>query len=121
MGARRGGAGGGGGGIAFWCADIANAYVPLRRHQRLFDAQAGWPGEKLHDAEQSSEPVVCMPLMECTVRTDEWFDPNFLHAFRSGDEAWKAHVTEHLPGAVFSCKMFSDEFCEMLIEEVSTT
>jgi len=69
------------------------AYAPLRKHQALFDVETGWQ--------------------------DEWFDPAFLGALRAGtDAAWSAVLTEHLPGRLFSCKMFSDVFCNMLIEEV---
>ena len=35
--------------------------------------------------------------------------------------AYAPDVTEHLPGAVFSCKMFSDSFCQLLIEDVDHT
>mmetsp|Transcript_3727 Transcript_3727/g.11211 ORF Transcript_3727/g.11211 Transcript_3727/m.11211 type:complete len:327 (-) Transcript_3727:182-1162(-) len=72
---------------------VATAYRPLRKHPELFDTEAGW--------------------------REEWFDPTFLAALRKNtDAAWEEVVTEHLPGAVFSCKMFTTAFCDMLIEEV---
>lgn len=72
---------------------VAQRYVEFQKHPELFDTETGW--------------------------RDEWFDPHFLAAVRENtDEAWNSIITEHLPGAVFSCKMMSDKFCEMLIEEV---
>jgi hypothetical protein len=68
-------------------------YKDLRKHPALFDTEAGWQ--------------------------EDWFDPSFLAAIRDGtDEAWSSVVEEHLPGALFSCRMFSQKFCDMLIEEV---
>lgn len=73
--------------------DVASSYRPLRKHPELFDVSAGW--------------------------LEEWFDPDFVRAVHTNTpEAWSSIVTEHLPGAVFSCKMMSDKFCDMLIEEV---
>lgn len=71
----------------------ARKYRQLQKHPALFDTAAGWQ--------------------------DDWFDPDFLAAMRAGtDEAWSSVVEEHLPGALFSCRMFSRKFCDMLIEEV---
>jgi len=72
---------------------VAKRYKPLRKHPALFDVEAGWPAE--------------------------WFDPEFVTALQ--DEtgtAWSKILCEHVPGQVFSCKMFSEMFCDMLIEEV---
>merc|ERR1719221_424602 len=65
----------------------------MQKHPALFDTKRGWQ--------------------------EDWFNPDFLAALRSNTaESWKSIVTENLPGCVFSCKMFTDKFCDMLIEEV---
>jgi len=72
---------------------VASDYKPLQKHPELFDVETGWK--------------------------TEWFDQDFLFALRTNtDDAWARVVTEHLPGAVFSCKIFAPAFCQMLIEEV---
>lgn len=72
---------------------VAKQYRRLQKHPELFDVKIGW--------------------------REEWFDPDFLEALRTNnDETWTSIITEHLPGAVFSCKMFSNLFCNMLVEEV---
>jgi len=72
---------------------VSQKYRSLLKHPKLFDAEAGW------------QP--------------EWFDCRFLAALLENTEAaWKQIVTEHIPGKLFSCKMFSDYFCELLIEEI---
>lgn len=72
---------------------VATQYRSLQKHPELFDTLTGW--------------------------REEWFNPEFLSALRKNtDEAWASVVTEHLPGSVFSCKMFSETFCNLLIEEV---
>lgn len=72
---------------------VARAYRGLRKHPELFDVAAGW--------------------------REEWFDPEFVTAWNANTrESWDSIVTEHVPGAVFSCKMMSETFCKMLIEEV---
>jgi len=69
------------------------AYMPDRKHPDLFDIEKGWP--------------------------EEWFDPSFMEAFIDDSaDGWSRVITEHLPGDVISFKMFSDEFCQMLLEEV---
>ncbi|CAK0904087.1 unnamed protein product [Prorocentrum cordatum] len=71
----------------------ARKYRPLQKHPALFDTESGWQ--------------------------EDWFDADFLAAMRADtDEAWSSAVEEHLPGALFSCRMFSKKFCDMLIEEV---
>eukprot|EP00927_Polykrikos_kofoidii_P028286 TRINITY_DN24727_c0_g1_i1.p1 TRINITY_DN24727_c0_g1~~TRINITY_DN24727_c0_g1_i1.p1 ORF type:complete len:314 (-),score=34.86 TRINITY_DN24727_c0_g1_i1:339-1280(-) len=76
------------------CADeLAEKYRPFQRHPALFNTSEGWQ--------------------------DEWFDSSFLAALRGrSEDAWNDIVTEHLPGRVFSCMMFSTEFCNMFIEEL---
>jgi hypothetical protein len=72
---------------------VAIRYRKLQLHPELFDVQTGW--------------------------LDEWFDPDFLEAFRKNNaEAYTDIITEVLPGEAFSCKMFSEKFCKLLIEEV---
>lgn len=72
---------------------VAEAYRPLRKHPKLFDDVEGW------------DP--------------EWFDLDFIIALKENtDDAWSKVLREDLPGAVFSVKMFTDEFCDLLIEEV---
>ena len=72
---------------------VATQYKPLRKHPELFDVETGW--------------------------REEWFNQDFLTALRKNTaDGWASIVTEHLPGAVFSCKMFSDHFCNLLIEEI---
>lgn len=72
---------------------VADAYRPLRKHPELFDDATGW--------------------------NPEWFDADFTAALNSNTEAaWSNVLREDMPGAVFSCKMFTDKFCDLLIEEV---
>jgi len=50
---------------------------------------------------------------------EEWFDTDFWKAQQENTaEAWRGILTEHLPGEVFSFKMFTMEFCEKLVEEI---
>lgn len=50
---------------------------------------------------------------------EEWFHPDFWAAHMSGtSESWRAILKEHLPGEVFSFKMFSDGFLDILVEEI---
>eukprot|EP00401_Gymnodinium_catenatum_P013964 CAMPEP_0117579762 /NCGR_PEP_ID=MMETSP0784-20121206/64802_1 /TAXON_ID=39447 /ORGANISM="" /LENGTH=498 /DNA_ID=CAMNT_0005379699 /DNA_START=1 /DNA_END=1497 /DNA_ORIENTATION=- len=49
----------------------------------------------------------------------EWFEPDFWRAQKEGtEEAWRSILTEHLPGEVFSFKLFTDSFCDLLLEEI---
>jgi len=50
---------------------------------------------------------------------EEWFDPGFWKAQQENtEEAWRAILQEHLTGEVFSFKIFTDTFCEELLEEI---
>eukprot|EP00928_Gymnodinium_smaydae_P079894 TRINITY_DN63725_c0_g1_i1.p1 TRINITY_DN63725_c0_g1~~TRINITY_DN63725_c0_g1_i1.p1 ORF type:complete len:209 (-),score=33.27 TRINITY_DN63725_c0_g1_i1:515-1114(-) len=73
--------------------DLSEEYRKFRRHPELFDDVQGWQAE--------------------------WFDLDFLSALHGKSDAlWNKVVTTHVPGKAFSCKMFTDEFCDMLVEEV---
>lgn len=64
-----------------------------RKHPDLFEHEKGWK--------------------------EEWFDPRMLRALMTDTrEAWDEVVTPKVDGLVFSVPMFTDRFCEMLIEEV---
>jgi len=68
-------------------------YSELSVHKELFTAPPGWQAE--------------------------WFDPAFWRAQQeSTPEAWRDLLTEHLTGEVFSFRLFSDAFCDMLVEEI---
>lgn len=72
---------------------VAKRYQSLRKHPELFDEDVGW--------------------------NPEWFETSFMEALsKDTKEAWEGVITEHLPGAVFSCMMFTEAFCNLLIEEV---
>lgn len=50
---------------------------------------------------------------------EEWFHPDFWRAHTAGtSQGWRALLEEHLPGEVFSFKMFSDGFLDILVEEI---
>eukprot|EP00927_Polykrikos_kofoidii_P037453 TRINITY_DN31604_c0_g1_i1.p1 TRINITY_DN31604_c0_g1~~TRINITY_DN31604_c0_g1_i1.p1 ORF type:complete len:544 (+),score=83.45 TRINITY_DN31604_c0_g1_i1:81-1712(+) len=50
---------------------------------------------------------------------EDWFDPAVWKASKENTpEAWRSILTTHLPGEVFSFRMFSDSFCDMLVEEI---
>jgi len=50
---------------------------------------------------------------------EEWFEPGFWKAQQENTpEAWRAMLEEHLPGEVFSFRIFRREFCELLVEEI---
>jgi len=50
---------------------------------------------------------------------EEWFVPSFWSAFKQGTpEAWRNILKEHLPGEVFSFRIFTDDFCQLLVEEI---
>lgn len=68
------------------------AYAPQQKHPRLFDVQRGW------------DP--------------EWFDPMFRAASDAGTaESWRSLVREEA-WEVFSFPMFTEAFCDMLVEEM---
>eukprot|EP00929_Paragymnodinium_shiwhaense_P106902 TRINITY_DN72768_c0_g1_i1.p1 TRINITY_DN72768_c0_g1~~TRINITY_DN72768_c0_g1_i1.p1 ORF type:complete len:545 (+),score=105.26 TRINITY_DN72768_c0_g1_i1:74-1636(+) len=49
---------------------------------------------------------------------ESWFAPSFWKAHTTNTpEAWRAILTEHLAGNVFSFDLFTSSFCEMLLEE----
>eukprot|EP00929_Paragymnodinium_shiwhaense_P024149 TRINITY_DN14961_c0_g1_i7.p1 TRINITY_DN14961_c0_g1~~TRINITY_DN14961_c0_g1_i7.p1 ORF type:complete len:388 (+),score=55.73 TRINITY_DN14961_c0_g1_i7:104-1267(+) len=48
---------------------------------------------------------------------NEWFDKGFWAAQLDGSEkAWRKVLTEHLPGQVYSMPLFSETFCDMLLQ-----
>merc|ERR1712032_19874 len=73
--------------------DTMRKYTPLRKYPILFD-----PLEALRP---------------------EWFAPAFLAASEQQmPEAWRDLLVEHLPGEVYSIPLFSEKFCDMLLEEI---
>jgi len=49
----------------------------------------------------------------------EWLDPGFLKAVEENTpESWRSILTEHLEGEVFSFKLVTPAFCDMLVEEI---
>eukprot|EP00928_Gymnodinium_smaydae_P004187 TRINITY_DN11454_c0_g1_i3.p1 TRINITY_DN11454_c0_g1~~TRINITY_DN11454_c0_g1_i3.p1 ORF type:complete len:522 (-),score=136.21 TRINITY_DN11454_c0_g1_i3:93-1658(-) len=66
-------------------------------------------------AEQTRHPE----LFGAPKLRQEWFDPAVWTAYQAGTaEAWRGVLTEELPGEVFSFRLFTDAFCEMLVEEI---
>eukprot|EP00928_Gymnodinium_smaydae_P000976 TRINITY_DN10365_c0_g1_i1.p1 TRINITY_DN10365_c0_g1~~TRINITY_DN10365_c0_g1_i1.p1 ORF type:complete len:360 (+),score=62.33 TRINITY_DN10365_c0_g1_i1:298-1377(+) len=50
---------------------------------------------------------------------EEWLDPAFRRASQEGTTtAWRALLTEELPGEVFSFPFFTESFCQTLVEEI---
>lgn len=57
----------------------------------------------------------CTPL----VLREEWFEPTFWRAHQENTpEAWRGLLEEHLENEVYSFKMLSERFCELLLEEI---
>mmetsp|Transcript_80489 Transcript_80489/g.167711 ORF Transcript_80489/g.167711 Transcript_80489/m.167711 type:complete len:385 (+) Transcript_80489:697-1851(+) len=49
----------------------------------------------------------------------EWFTPKFWNAYTENTEAaWRSILEEHLEGEIFSFKIFTDKFCNLLVEEI---
>lgn len=50
---------------------------------------------------------------------DQWLEPSFCKARDAASpEAWKRILQEHLPGEVYSFKLFTDAFCDKLVAEI---
>mmetsp|Transcript_8199 Transcript_8199/g.18962 ORF Transcript_8199/g.18962 Transcript_8199/m.18962 type:complete len:460 (-) Transcript_8199:11-1390(-) len=50
---------------------------------------------------------------------EEWFDPSFWKASQENTpESWRAVLTEHLKDEIFHFKLFTNEFCDMFVEEI---
>eukprot|EP00930_Biecheleria_cincta_P030496 TRINITY_DN21120_c0_g1_i1.p1 TRINITY_DN21120_c0_g1~~TRINITY_DN21120_c0_g1_i1.p1 ORF type:complete len:536 (-),score=110.86 TRINITY_DN21120_c0_g1_i1:143-1750(-) len=50
---------------------------------------------------------------------EEWFEPGFLKALQENTASgWRSILNEHLPGEVFSFKLFTESFCDFFLEEV---
>eukprot|EP00401_Gymnodinium_catenatum_P028569 CAMPEP_0117478178 /NCGR_PEP_ID=MMETSP0784-20121206/11207_1 /TAXON_ID=39447 /ORGANISM="" /LENGTH=458 /DNA_ID=CAMNT_0005272509 /DNA_START=171 /DNA_END=1543 /DNA_ORIENTATION=- len=50
---------------------------------------------------------------------EDWFSQEFSCARRRGtNEAWRSIMTEHIPGRVFSFNLFTECFCDSLVEEI---
>lgn len=74
---------------------VVNAYKPLRRHPELFDSKAGW---------------------------GRWLDPDLTAALdelkaTGNTTLLLAHLRTEVPG-VYSFSLFSDEFCDMFLDEL---
>eukprot|EP00930_Biecheleria_cincta_P022877 TRINITY_DN16617_c0_g1_i2.p1 TRINITY_DN16617_c0_g1~~TRINITY_DN16617_c0_g1_i2.p1 ORF type:complete len:650 (+),score=126.15 TRINITY_DN16617_c0_g1_i2:25-1950(+) len=73
--------------------DVISKYRKQVRHEELFQDPPCW--------------------------RQEWFDPTFWEAYqRNTPEAWRAILEEHLTNEVFAFKIFTDEFCDFLVEEI---
>lgn len=74
--------------------------------------------QRLSIIRQYSGKVLHPELFQPQLR-EEWFDPQLWCAHRENTpEAWRALLQEHLPGEVFSFKMFSEAFLNMLVGEI---
>lgn len=72
--------------------DVPQKYVPSRQHPDIF-----------------------APAMSFKA---DWLDPGFAEAARANSlAAWTGLLTEHVPGQVYSFPLFSEHFCEALLEE----
>lgn len=72
---------------------VMQKYAKLRRHPEIFASPSVWK--------------------------EEWFDPGFWKASQAGSpEAWREILKEHLPGEVYSFPIFTDGFCQMLLDEI---
>lgn len=50
---------------------------------------------------------------------DEWLAPEFRQARQEGTaEAWRSILSEELPGEVFSFRLFTDAFMDLLVDEI---
>lgn len=50
---------------------------------------------------------------------DEWLAPEFRQARQEGTaEAWRSILSEDLPGEVFSFRLFTDAFLDLLVDEI---
>jgi len=72
---------------------VIHKYSSMVRHPELFATPAVWK--------------------------DEWFAPAFAKArAENTPEAWRAACLEEVPGEVFSIPLFTDSFCELVLEEI---
>lgn len=66
--------------------------------------------EKVLHPELFEEPLRLRP---------EWFDPAVWSAHQvQSPEAWRSVLVEELPGEVFSMNLFTEQFCNLLLEEI---
>jgi len=73
--------------------EVIRKYATKRIHAELFASPAEWK--------------------------KEWLEPSFRRAMEENTpESWRAILTEHLPGEVFSFKFLTDAFCEKLVSEI---
>jgi len=69
---------------------------------------------------QYADMVVHPPLFQNPVSwKEEWLEPAFWKAYRDGSEgAWRGLLTEELEGEVFSFPIFTQAFCDILLQEI---
>lgn len=74
---------------------VIHKFTSMARHPELFAEKPDWT---CHD----------------------WLDPGFSKAMAAGtSDAWCGLLMEHSPGEVYSFPLFTDDFCEVLLEEVT--
>jgi len=93
--------------------------APERFKQQLVSGQ-DMNSRRLNTIRKYSKMVKHPALFETPARwRQEWFTPGAWRAMQErAPEAWRAILTEHLPGEIFSFAMFTQEFCDMFVEEI---
>lgn len=76
--------------------------------------------QRLRTIRKYREQVRHKELFEMPPRwREEWFVPSFWRAYQEGTpEAWRSILIENLPGEVFSFAIFTEAFCQTLVEEI---
>jgi len=94
---------------------VEGASVLEQKQARRVDVIRKYAKQALHPHLLAWSPA---PAVEAC---DAWLGlaPEFVEAHNAGtEEAWRKLLTEHLSGEVFSFPLFTDSFCDMLLEEV---
>lgn len=93
--------------------------APQRFHQSMVNHQH-MNEQRLGTIRKYREQVRHRELFETPPQwREEWFDSRFWHAQQEGTpHAWRALLTEHLPGEVYSFPIFREEFCKTFVEEI---
>jgi len=103
--------------LTSWGVPIGAA--PTKFQQQML-VQSGMNEQRLHTIRKYSKRVRHPELFESPPRwREEWFHPAFWAAAQSNSPAaWRALLTEHLPGEVFSFPIWTEDFCKTFVEEI---
>jgi len=104
---------------ALGLADVAGKEGWVRRVEAALQAARRANAQRLdvmqRYALQARHPVLFCP--DEPLRP-EWFAPGFRAASSSSSPDWRALLAEHQPGQVYSLPLFTEAFCDVLLEEI---